>query len=75
MHRSGGAAPPPADADAAAAFLSSGPPEPDSSSPYGPEITAGYDGECSECWGGIFEGDAIRADGEGGWVHSGCADD
>jgi hypothetical protein len=77
MHGSGRAAPPhrplgtdgAGDAEAAAAFLSSGQSGP------GPEVTAGYDGECSGCWEPIYEGDPIRADGGGGWIHSECADD
>jgi hypothetical protein len=51
----------------------------DSGPRYGPVIRAGYDGECSEPFcvegGYIVEGDDIRADGEGGWIHSVCAED
>lgn len=42
----------------------------------GPVVTAQYDGECAleECTADIFEGDDIRSDGAGGWVHADCAD-
>ena len=39
---------------------------------YGPPITALYDGEDSCCGAGINEGDTIRADGQGGWIHDEC---
>lgn len=43
---------------------------------YGPIITAGFDSPCDgthmACDGLIREGDDIRADGDGGWVHRGC---
>lgn len=39
---------------------------------YGPWITARYPGRCSGCDGRIREDDKIRADGEGGWLCSGC---
>lgn len=46
---------------------------------YGPEVVASFASDCdaSACFQGgeIFEGDIIRADGEGGWVHTECADD
>jgi hypothetical protein len=51
---------------------------PDERPDVGPEFYAGYDGECSEpdCVanreGAIYEGDLIRADGEGGYLHAGC---
>jgi hypothetical protein len=35
-----------------------------------PAFAARYDGECSVCDGAIFQGDLIRADGEGGYVHA-----
>lgn len=51
----------------------------DSGPAYGPEVRASFDSECAEPFcvsgGTIFEGDDIRADGEGGWVHSECAGD
>jgi hypothetical protein len=44
--------------------------------PYGPVIEAGFDGECAGSWdtceGRIYEGERIRANGAGGWVHEGC---
>lgn len=41
----------------------------DSAEPLSPAFTATYDCECSEGdW--IEEGDRIRADGEGGWMHA-----
>lgn len=44
---------------------------------YGPEVVASFGSTCDSyaCTrgGDIFEGDVIRADGEGGWVHSECA--
>jgi hypothetical protein len=43
---------------------------------YGPVVEAGFDGECSGSWdtceGRIAEGERIRANGAGGWVHEGC---
>ena len=33
----------------------------------GPWIPASHDSECDTCDGGIFAGDEIRADGQGGW--------
>jgi hypothetical protein len=45
----------------------------------GPVFSAGYDSECASatCYlgGDIEEGDDIRADGEGGFVHSECWED
>lgn len=38
----------------------------------GSVFTAGYDSECAACEAGIFEGEEIRADGEGGYIHYGC---
>jgi hypothetical protein len=40
----------------------------------GPVFTATYDSEDSCCGGGIEEGNSIRADGHGGWVHADCKD-
>lgn len=43
---------------------------------YGPVVEAAFDGECAGSWdtceGRITEGDRIRANGAGGWVHEGC---
>ena len=45
----------------------------------GPVFRAGYDSECASatCYlgGDIEEGDDIRADGEGGFVHAECWED
>lgn len=41
----------------------------------GPVIAAMYPGDCSGCAGEIEPGDAIRADGDGGWLHDGCGED
>lgn len=41
----------------------------------GPIFTAGYDSDDSCCGEGIVEGERIRADGEGGWVHEDCSAD
>lgn len=39
----------------------------------GPWFLAAFPGEC--VWGDeIQEGDMIRADGDGGWEHEGCAE-
>ena len=38
----------------------------------GPVFCAGYDSECSVCGLGIFEGDDIRADGDGDYAHADC---
>jgi hypothetical protein len=38
----------------------------------GPVITARYPSEDACCGEGIHEGDRIRADGEGGWIHEDC---
>lgn len=71
MHGSARASAPPADPFAAGSDAADG--------GYGPEVTASRDGECDAypCYVGglITEGDAIRADGEGGWVHSECVDE
>lgn len=90
MHGSGwGSAPPArvgpgsstADLEAAAAFLESGG-DPDVQpygDGYGPEFEARYDSPCDASYctqgGQIWEGDTIRADGDGGYVHTECADD
>lgn len=43
---------------------------------FGPLVDAGFDSPCDgthlSCDGHIREGDTIRADGNGGWVHKGC---
>lgn len=43
---------------------------------YGPVVEAAFDGECAGSWdtceGRINEGEHIRANGAGGWVHQGC---
>lgn len=39
----------------------------------GPVFTATYDCEDACCGSGIEEGDQIRADGEGGWIHRDCS--
>jgi hypothetical protein len=42
---------------------------------FGPWFTATYDSGCAgPCGGKIYEGDEIRADGEGGWLCSVCGD-
>lgn len=41
----------------------------------GPWFTASYDGECATCDGAIFEGDTIRAGGQGGYECEDCGDD
>jgi hypothetical protein len=42
----------------------------------GPWFTAGFDSDDDSCCGeGIYEGDVIRADGEGGWEHQDCVED
>lgn len=40
----------------------------------GPWFGAMYDGTCSDCDGAIFEGDRIRADGQGGYECEDCGD-
>lgn len=50
----------------------------DTSPQLGPVIQAGFDSECSSFGcpvGAIWEGDDIRADGEGGWIHAECAEE
>lgn len=42
----------------------------DEADSFGPVITATYEGEDSCCGMGIEEGDRIRADGQGGWIHA-----
>jgi hypothetical protein len=36
----------------------------------GVAFRAGYDSTCAYCFENIFEGDEIRADGEGGFEHA-----
>lgn len=45
------------------------------SSLWGPFFQASYEGECDHCGDDIYPGDAIRADGEGGWLCETCGDD
>ncbi len=84
MHGSGRPPASPAGGNAGAevaAFLSgASAPAADDEQPYedgyGPEFTASYDGRCAaDCGEWIDAGDPIRADGDGGYVHSECADD
>lgn len=42
---------------------------------FGPIVTAEYEGLCTQCDWDIEEGDDIRADGEGGWMHADCGED
>src|ERR1044072_852946 len=69
----------PADGAPVAPFASGSDGAADSGPDYGPEVEAQFDSECSEpfCSGGglIYAGDHIRADGDGGWVHSECAEE
>ena len=44
----------------------------DSSAPW---IVAGFEGVCSRDFDTIYEGDVIRADGEGGWEKKECVDE
>lgn len=37
---------------------------------FGPVFTATYESECDACDGAIWPGEAIRADGRGGWIHA-----
>lgn len=41
----------------------------------GPWFTAAYSGDCDQCGNYFFEGDEIRADGEGGWQGRECCGD
>lgn len=38
----------------------------------GPVFVARWNSEDACCGEGIEEGDSIRSDGEGGWIHEGC---
>lgn len=38
---------------------------------YGP-VHASFDGECTECYGAVMEGDLIHPDGSGGWNCDQC---
>jgi hypothetical protein len=49
-------------------------PEPARRSGPGPEFSARYDSECVNCDGAIYEGELIRADGDG-FAHTECVDD
>lgn len=40
----------------------------------GPAFRATFDSEADCCLMGIEEGEMIRADGQGGWVHADCPD-
>lgn len=42
---------------------------------WGRWFTAAYPGDCAECGEEIYEGDQIRANGEGGYLCSGCGRD
>jgi len=57
------------DADVAA-FLGEDPHPPEAKA--GRWFTSRYDGDCDVCGAGLFEGDEIRADGEGGWQGREC---
>lgn len=64
--------------DPASACLDCSPPAvPPLSDPSlrGPFFIAARDGECDHCGDDICTGDAIRADGEGGWLCETCGDD
>lgn len=50
-------------------------PEPSEATSYGPWILAVYGGECADCDDQIWPGDAIRSDGEGGWLCETCGDE
>jgi hypothetical protein len=50
------------------------PPLPDPSL-WGPFFTAARPDECAHCGCDVSPGDAIRADGEGGWLCETCGDD
>lgn len=43
---------------------------PDNGPGFGPVFTAGFDGEDACCGDGIIEGEEIRSDGQGGWIHA-----
>lgn len=47
---------------------------PDDRSGPGPEVYADYDSDCGNCGEPVYEGDIIRADGDG-WAHTECVDD
>lgn len=51
-------------------LMGGGPPEPDDDK--GPWFEAQYDGECAGCSVSFYEGDRIRADGDGGWEAEEC---
>ena len=42
---------------------------------FGPWVTARWDSECDECGDYIFEGEQLRADGEGNWLCSICGEE
>lgn len=50
-------------------FYDSAPP-PDHSRLFGPVFEATYEGDCASCPDPILEGEDIRADGRGGWIHA-----
>jgi hypothetical protein len=54
------------------AFLMGGGEDPDPDDDKGPWFRAAYDGECAACFAAFFEGDLIRADGDGGWEAQEC---
>lgn len=43
--------------------------------PKGPWFTASYSGDCSGCFAEYEAGEAIRADGAGGWEAEECCGD
>jgi len=42
---------------------------------YGPWVNANYESDCDGCSSRIWAGDAIRADGRGGWLCAICGDE
>lgn len=48
---------------------------PEKPSKLGPVFRAEFDSECDGCGFSIDEGEEIRADGSGGFIHVECGDD